>query len=284
MSSKNISELIPGVHQPMIDAQEWATLQLQNRSRKNHPGTARRPGRVYEFKGVGKCWVCWEMMQKPVPLRGSPGGRNRYPTYRCGALQDWGTKRKKTAQVAIQNAARAAGLEFAHYRDRAAWKDAHHSLSAYDLSLQIEAYLHRFEIPRAWHQTIQAFYMHDDGKLHFESQLHNLRREQVHLQELRQAGNVTMAQFLRQGAELEAKRRAFWLRELNPSEVALPLLKDFPELWKQLNSAEKNSLLNMMFEGLYFDGHGRLRWILAHSPFDRLLGLPEGGIMLELDK
>lgn len=36
---------------------------------------------------------------------------------------------------------------------------------------------------------------------------------------------------------------------------------------------EKRLLLNIMFQGLYFDSDGNLRKILAHPPFDQLLGL-----------
>ena len=53
----------------------------------------------------------------------------------------------------------------------------------------------------------------------------------------------------------------------------LPLFTNFPALWEQMSPQEKRGLLNIIFEGLYFDGAGKLREARAHAPFDYLLGL-----------
>ena len=74
---------------------------------------------------------------------------------------------------------------------------------------------------------------------------------------------------------------AFWQTSLVDTDPYGKWLTDFHHLWEYLEPYEKNNLLNLMFGGLFFDGQGQLRWILAHSPFDSLLGLPEGGVILE---
>ena len=48
-----------------------------------------------------------------------------------------------------------------------------------------------------------------------------------------------------------------------------------------MTGLERRRMLSLFFTGLYFDRDGELRKIAAHSPFDELLGLPEGGRNIE---
>jgi hypothetical protein len=50
-----------------------------------------------------------------------------------------------------------------------------------------------------------------------------------------------------------------------------PWLDDFSALWQQMSLTEQRAILQAMFAGLYFDAQNRLRKVLAHNPFDRLL-------------
>ena len=93
-----------------------------------------------------------------------------------------------------------------------------------------------------------------------------------------------MADFEGQSAALQT-----YLQNLQPAlqpaaRPLIPLLEDFPALWRQLGPEVRRVLLNVMFAGLYFDGESDLRWIQAHAPFDRLLGLSEGGLMIREKK
>ena len=91
-------------------------------------------------------------------------------------------------------------------------------------------------------------------------------------------GHISKAEFDEQALYLTRQ-----LETLKPSanpaaQEILPLLDDFDNIWMQLTNAERRGLLDVIFEGLYFDHEGMLRKIAPHTPFDALLGLPEGGI------
>ncbi|RMH44572.1 MAG: hypothetical protein D6694_05620, partial [Gammaproteobacteria bacterium] len=60
-----------------------------------------------------------------------------------------------------------------------------------------------------------------------------------------------------------------------------PMLDDFPAIWRQLNNLERRRLLDIIFNGLYFDREGQLRQVSVQSPFDTLMGLPKGGMEIK---
>jgi hypothetical protein len=96
------------------------------------------------------------------------------------------------------------------------------------------------------------------------------------------------------GSELPDRHKAYlrinrYLQQFKPSahpdaKEAIPLLKDFAGIWRQMNLTERRAILQTIFTGLYFDAEGQLRKASANSPFDRLLGLvlQEPGIPVDL--
>lgn len=92
--------------------------------------------------------------------------------------------------------------------------------------------------------------------------------------DLRRKGLIDQAQFDR-----EFDRQIGEIQKLKPSRQPgapeiINLLMDFRTLWQKLTINERNALLKIMFDGLYFDGDCALRKISAHGPFDQLLNLP----------
>ncbi len=143
---------------------------------------------------------------------------------------------------------------------------------------QIAQLINRLVIPHTWYATILAYYVSDDGMSHFERQGYNLRQQLARYQELYERGHLTSAQFEQRSGDLVRQ-----LQQLKPEAQAetaalLPLLQDFPALWKQLSIGGQRNLLKTMFAGLYF-ADSRLRRALAHEPFGELLGLPGNGMM-----
>jgi len=109
----------------------------------------------------------------------------------------------------------------------------------------------------------------------FERENFNLRQSLARFQELYKQGDIGKAEYEEQAHFILQRLRA--LRpSANPiTQEVLPLLTDFPRNWSHMLPGEKRLLLNIMFKGLYFDSNGNLRKILAHPPFDQLLGLDE---------
>jgi hypothetical protein len=57
-------------------------------------------------------------------------------------------------------------------------------------------------------------------------------------------------------------------------------LRPFGIFWQRLQDGDKHILLGIVFDSLYFNHEGKLIRALANEPFDRLLNLPSGGLMV----
>ena len=273
-----------GQHQAIVSDTLFLQNQERRKARRTHPGNSKHKRRVYPLKGVGKCWECWECMGEVVGLRGSTGGRNSYAFYRCAARHDRGMSRKPKAKPTAQVAVERVELKAHRHDDLQTWLVRHHNLQENHLMPQVDALLERFEMPQEWQRRVLAYLHHPDGILHFEAQVRGFQQQQGYLKRLYQAGEIDLAKLQLEGAILQAKIDAFWETTFDQVDLFEAEISDFQDLWGKLQPFEVNNLLNLFFEGLFFDGQGRLRWILAHSPFDRLLGLPEGGMMVEINK
>jgi hypothetical protein len=117
---------------------------------------------------------------------------------------------------------------------------------------------------------IYAYYFHDNGLAEFERETYNLRKELERLQRLFTSGYLNQAQFEERAVDITRR-----LKEHQPAshpEVKgiTPMLKDFKSTWKLLSLSEKKALLKVMFVALYFDQGGKVRKVLANTPFDTL--------------
>lgn len=268
-----------GQHEAIVSSEMFLRNQERRKRRKSVPRNSNRKSRIYPLTGVGKCWECWQSLGEVVNLRGSKGGSIGYSLYRCGAKQDRGSSvRPKAKRSTLEN----AEVEIKQALDIDDWLERHHTLKEDLLMAEVKDILFNFEIPQSWHRHIIAYTQHPDGLLHFQVQVQALRDRQSRITALYNAGEIDMAEVQLKGAKLQAQIDSFWAEALQDDGTQDHLLTDLPQLWNRLQRGEKKSLLKVMFNGLFFDGQGRLRLILAHSPFDRLLGLPEGGMFLEV--
>jgi len=55
-----------------------------------------------------------------------------------------------------------------------------------------------------------------------------------------------------------------------PYSVFLCGFRRFLHTWKQLSLAEKKAILKVMFVALYFDQDGKVKKVLANTPFDAI--------------
>lgn len=283
----NQSKRIPigvyhGQHKALIDTAEWTEMQVNNQQRIKNPGNFCRHRSIYELKGLVKCWECWNYFGQIVGMRFGTGGRGARQICRCGALHDYGARRRSEARQSILLAADAVGINLLDSCDLEKWKHAHSTILAEKMATQVDIYVSRLSIPSEWHHQIQAYYVHPDGLAHFERGVAQLDKRQYAVQQAYEKGQITHAEVVIQNTAIENQKAVFWTRNLvQPAQQVMPLVQDFSLLWKKLGPSEKNSLLRIMFAGLFFDGKGILRWILAHSPFDRWMGMPEGGMIIE---
>jgi hypothetical protein len=146
-------------------------------------------------------------------------------------------------------------------------------LSGDKLELEVDRLMERIELPDEIKEKILAYYVSDDGMSAFERENFNLRQSLARFQELYKQGDISKAEYEEQ-AHFILQRLQALKPSANPiAQDVLPLLTDFPRNWSHMLPGEKRLLLNIMFQGLYFDSQGNLRKILAHPPFDHLLGL-----------
>jgi len=284
--SQSINKRVPiaihdGKHNAIISDELFLGNQERRKARRSSGSTSTRKRRIYSLKGVGKCWECWVTLGEVVGLRGSTGGRNNYALYRCGAVHDRAKSRKDNSTKTIDTALEKSPLKINQSLNLRSWTDRHHTLQEKTVMAKVEDLLVRINIPQSWHRDILAYIHHPDGILHFEIQVRSFRRLQRDLKHLYQLGEIDLAELQIEGAKLQARIDSFWQTSFVGKNPFEKWLTDFRHLWEHLEPFEKNNMLNLMFGGLFFDGQGELRWILAHSPFDQLLGLPEGGMIVE---
>jgi hypothetical protein len=162
--------------------------------------------------------------------------------------------------------------------------DRHRSMLQQSLlEEQVSRLVEPFAIPEEWYELTLAYYLSDKGMSDFELRGYNLRQELARQRELFKRGHITQAEY--EQAFLFIDRQ---LQKLKPSaqpeaREILPLLKDFPALWRQMTLTERRAILQSMFAGLYFDSQCQLRKVSAHSPFDELMGLvQDASIPIEL--
>ncbi|MBT7191367.1 MAG: recombinase family protein [Anaerolineae bacterium] len=271
-------ELHQGHHKPLISKYLWEKNTKMRKKKAHNPGNSTRERRIYPLTGVGRCWECLSAEGRRSALRGSTGrGTNRY--YRCGYVQDRGIQKAKLAKEHHAGTKKAHELQVLQANtDFEELASQHKTLRSDKLEPKISQLVSRISIPSEWYELIMSYYLSDEGMTEFEYEGHNLRQALARFQNLYIEGHMSKAEFDEQALHLTRQ-----LDTLKPSadtaaQEILSLLDDFEKLWEQFNSAERPGLLDVIFEGIYFDSKGEIRRIAPHTPFDELLGLPEGGI------
>jgi len=276
---REIQEIHPGLHQPLISLQLWKTNQALRKGKYRSPSSKKRKTRVYMLTGVGHCWECFDQDRNQEKLRGSSDKGKQH--YRCAVTQ----KSVKTYALSSPDAPQSTSETLAMEAQPIAGKQKiirrHKLLGAKILEQQADQWMKQFVIPPSWYDWIAAYYLSDNGLAEFECEGHNLRQAQERYQQLYLAGRISRAELDVQTLNLSQQLESIRPSIRNDTVEIQPLLDNFSAIWTQMTNLERRRMLGLFFTRLYFDRDGELRKIAAHSPFDNLLGLPEGGLTIE---
>ncbi|GAB1471759.1 hypothetical protein MASR2M66_26370 [Chloroflexota bacterium] len=275
-NAREILSLHPANHESLIPYSLWLEVQSLKKTRATAPTSiSGKPGRKYPLSGVARCWECYETLEKEYTLRGSTGGRGHI-YYRCAYTQDISPSRKKNRKTP-----RVEGVNTMINVADQQLLARHKQIPARKLEEQIDSLMAHLVIPREWEDMIAAYFLDDDGMAAVDRAGHTFQRDLQKLKDQYEAGLIS-------GPELERKSRLLQgsLKELMPSskpesKEILKELRPFGIFWQQLQDGDKHILLGIVFDSLYFNHEGKLIRALANEPFDRLLNLPSGGLMLD---
>ena len=273
------AQLFQGQHQAIYSSETWHDLQARRKQKSHTPASVSRPRRVYPLTGVAKCWVCWQYDKQEEGLRGVTNTQGK-AGYRCSALQDHYKHKYQSLPEMVRSSSPGPFPKVRRTFVPAEILSRHKSwLDQAILSQQLQRLLSRLRLPDEWRATVQAYYLSEDGLAEFERASYNQRQQLLRAQTLFEQGLIDKV-------ELERRLRAFEheAQTLNPATTAealllRPYLDDFGAMWLQLSPEEQRGLLAIMFNSLYVDADARIRRVVAYSPFDQLLQLPEDGLV-----
>lgn len=262
-----------GLHEPIYSQALWESNMQLRAAKGNTPTKMARPRKEYLLTGIGRCWVCLEQKGEQVGFRGSTGD-NQLQYYRCATVQEKAKGKGKVEQADL------ATLTGVSPQSKTGWGQLianHKSTMRADLMEgEIEKLITQLVIPEDWYELILAYYVSDHGMADFERESYNLRQELNRAKELYTNGFINLAQFQERALCIRNE-----LEKLKPSSCpealqVLPLLSNFGQVWASCSAGEKRRLLKVVLLAAYFDASSSVRMVLAHSPFDHLLPIPQG--------
>lgn len=257
-------EFFEGRHEPLYPMELFLLNQQIRAGKANTPTSAEKSARVYLLTGVGRCYECWVgNPQKPsVSLRGVTG--NGYAYYRCAVHQEYYSAHRRGDSN--ENAIPAADADV-----MAALLQRHSLLPAKKVEQTVENLMGQIQLPDAWFESILAYVVTRHGMTDYERERYNLQSALDRLQKMYQWDHISEADYLQEAVPLQHR-----LAQLSPTAApearrALPLLQDFPVLWRQMLPIEQRAVLQTMFTALYFDAQGELRKISTQPGFQKLV-------------
>lgn len=265
---RQIEYSFPGKHEPLISYELWQENQSIRKSKKQTPTNAGKSARVFPLSGIAQCWECLPFTKpgRTVSLRGNTNGSNKR-IYRCAGLH--GREKDRASRIDLT----PIGLiphpngEITSLRDRHTLP----SLPAEKLETQVDELLSKLILPQDWHERIIAYALSDAGMGAYAFKRHNLEMEMAKLRE-QHVMNAIDGSELKDGQFRIAAELSRLTPQAHPTAPnMLPLLGDFPALWRSMSPREKRALLGVIFNRIYFDGKGQLVEARIHAPFDRLL-------------
>jgi len=271
-NSREVLELFPGLHEPLISFETWKAAQSLRKQKATTPVVANKAVRIYPLSGVARCWECFHELNQEFTLRGSMGGKGiRY--YRCAYTHDRSLKRKP------KNAPRLEGVNPVINSVNESLVSKHRTLRADKMEAQVDQLVSKMILPRSLDIWIAAYYLSKDGMAEFERAGYGYRQDLKKVQKLYVADQIEQPEFERRARLLQEKLNAS-LPTAHPDAAGiLTEYRPFANVWCQLDDSQKRSLLDIIFAGLYFDHDGRLIRAVAYEPFREAMGLPPDGVI-----
>lgn len=258
--------LIQGQHVAIISPALWQSNQQLRQQRGHSPSSANHVRRQYMLTGIGRCWECFAERGEDSPLYGTTGSGNGTRMYVCSWMKKLYKATSKKVPLEDANLPRAQPVAQPACRHAATRR-------AQPLEAAVNQLIGRLRIPSAWYDAILAYVVSNDGQIEFERRTYNLRQELDHTQRLYQLGQITEAELIQRAQAIQGRLQTLRPAAQPGAQQAAPHIQSFVELWPRLTAGEQRNLLDAMFAGLYFDAENRLRRIVTHSPFTRLLDL-----------
>jgi len=262
-----------GKHQALYPYELWEQNQSIRISMRKIPSNSKKTNRIYLLRGIAQCWEClpYTKSDRTVSLRGSVNGSGK-SVYRCASMHGRDKDRKSKISftqfdMAAQPDSHAPNLRSLHPKS---------ALPADVLEKQVEDLISNMGIPEEWYERILAYAISDEGLSEYKRKNYNLSTEFKKYKDLYSEGDINTAEYTAKKIQISTE-----LTSLKPSSNPalhhlLPILRDFPALWKTLPREAKQILLSVMFERIYFDRNGQIREVRAHAPFDTILNLHSG--------
>ena len=273
--SREVLELFPGQHEPLISFETWKASQSLRKQKGSTPGAGNRAVRIYPLTGVARCWECFRELNQEFTLRGSMGGKG-IQYYRCAYTHDRSSNRKP------RNAPRLEGVNPVINSKNDTLVSKHRTLRADKLEMQVDQLVSKMILPHSLDTWIAAYYLSKDGMAEFERAGYGYRQDLKKLQKLYVADQIDQPEFERRTRILQEKLNAS-LPTTHPDTARLPAeYRPFSNVWRQLDDGQKRTMLDIMFDALYFDSNGNLIRAVAYEPFRQAMGLPEDGIIEQL--
>lgn len=267
-NARKIIQLLPGLHEPLISRELWEWNQNIRKQKSSTPTNTQHIRREYALTGIGRCAVCFDFDGRLSSLRGSTGGTGRM-YYRCADLQDRPKKQVKR-RVATKHLVEI-GIEENHSISSELAALHGGILPADRLELQVSMLMERVLILPEWREDILAYYLGGDGMANYDREKYNLTTMLARYRDLFQLGHIGKVEYESKTTQIARQLKILTPLSKPEAKVVLPLLDDFPSLWQKLTSGEKRSMLNIVFDGLFFDASGKLVKFFAHEPFNRMM-------------
>ena len=244
-NSREVLELFPGLHEPLISYETWKAAQSLRKQKGSTPVGANKAVRIYPLTGVARCWECFRELNQEFTLRGSTGGKGiRY--YRCAYTYDISSKRKP------KNAPRLEGINPVINSRNDTLVSKHRTLRADKLEAQIDQLVSKMILPRSLDIWIAAYYLSNDGMAEFERAGYGYRQDLKKVQKLYVADQIDQPEFERRTRILQEKLNASLPTAHPDAARILAAYRSFANVWRQLDDGQKRTILDIMFAASLF--------------------------------
>jgi site-specific DNA recombinase len=257
-----------GLHEPLISNELWEKNCQIRAANTKKPLSLKERKNEFLLSGVALCLECSTREGKPVRLRGTTNSSGKR-VYRCPNAYGWKSSKIADAVmpkniVAIPDTKTPSAVK-SHVK---------FELPAELLEDQALNLVNKFKIPEEWMDLILAYFQSDDGTAEFKRKKYNLIQEAQKQKDLFSMGSIQLVEAEEKILRIHNEISTLSPRAEKQSAELIPHLKDFQNMWKDILPYQQNSLLKVMFRGIYFNSKGEMKNASAYDPFRSLLNLP----------